>query len=263
MTKSNHPKFGMQLLLGSTMLVLAAVAAASMLGSRSVGATPQTVGMESFGPAQSQPVGFKTLYQFTGASNADGAEPMAGVNVDSDGNLFGTTYYGGNAGCYEQRGYPAGCGTAFKLNPTGRKVDVFSFFGSNGQFPLAGLTRDSSGNLYGTTSEGGPSWPNGDGIVFKIGKTGKETVLYSFTGGADGGVPVAGVVLDAEGNLYGTTEYGGSEPCGAYPGCGTVYKLDLANGQETVLYSFTGGMEGNFPASRLVSDTKGNLYGTT
>jgi uncharacterized repeat protein (TIGR03803 family) len=121
------------------------------------------------------------------------------------------------------------------------------------------LVRDHAGNLYGTTVDGrgGLSVCSGGcGVVYKLGRTGKETVLYSFTGGADGGSSYAGLVRDKAGNLYGTTTGGGIY------GQGTVFKLD-ATDKETVLYCFTGGMDGGTPGARLLRDNAGNLYGTT
>jgi uncharacterized repeat protein (TIGR03803 family) len=119
------------------------------------------------------------------------------------------------------------------------------------------LIRDSAGNLYGTTHQGGAFQL---GTVFKIDLAGVETVLYSFAGGTDGGEPEAGLIQDAAGNLYGTTHYGGGGSCS--DGCGTVFKLDPA-GVETVLYMFTGNPDGGSPLSNLVEDAAGNLYGTT
>jgi uncharacterized repeat protein (TIGR03803 family) len=97
--------------------------------------------------------------------------------------------------------------------------------------------------------------------VFKVNKAGKETVLYSFTDGADGAGPEAGLIRDSAGNLYGTTAYGGGgTACSG--GCGTVFKLDTA-GHETVLHSFAGGTDGALPEADLTQDSAGNLYGTT
>jgi uncharacterized repeat protein (TIGR03803 family) len=110
---------------------------------------------------------------------------------------------------------------------------------------------DKQGNLYGTTELCGSS---GDGIVWKVSKEGKETVLHNFTG-ADGEEAFAGVIMDAEGNLYGTTGYGGSS------GQGVVYKLSKT-GKETVLHSFTGGADGGRPLGGVIMDAKGSLYGT-
>jgi len=133
---------------------------------------------------------------------------------------------------------------------------LYSFAGPpDGQNPYGGVARDNAGNLYGTTLFGGVyDW----GTVFKLSKTGKETVLYSFAGGTDGENPIAGVVGDKAGNLYGTTEGGG---CSS--DCGTVFKVSNA-GKETVLHSFAGGTtDGCEPEGFLLRDQAGNLYGTT
>jgi uncharacterized repeat protein (TIGR03803 family) len=116
---------------------------------------------------------------------------------------------------------------------------------------------DRAGNVYGTTYSGGTA---DAGVVFKVDTSGHETVLYTFTGGADGGSP-NGVILDAAGNLYGTTFGGGAaSQTGAQEG--VVFKVD-PTGQETVLYSFTGLSDGGAPTAGLVHDPAGNLYGTT
>ncbi len=148
------------------------------------------------------------------------------------------------------------------------KESVLYSFQSNGQDaynPQAGLIFDSAGNLYGTTSAGGSG---GDGAVFELSPQSggwSETVLYSFQGGTDGNFPVAGLIFDAAGDLYGTTSYGGSGGC-SY-GCGTVFELSPQSGggwSESVLYSFqSSGADGNDPQASLVFDAAGNLYGTT
>src|SRR5580704_3816247 len=191
------------------------------------------------------------LYSFTGG--ADGANPYAGLIFDAQGNLYGTTVYGGDLTCPL---FQSGCGTVFKLGKHGKETVLHSFTGgADGASPYAGLIFDAQGNLYGTTNKGGAS---GAGVVFKLGKYGKETVLYSFTGGADGANPYAGLIFDAQGNLYGTTNKGGAS------GAGVVFKLGLGkNGKETVLYSFTGGADGANPYAGLIFDAQGNLYGTT
>jgi len=114
------------------------------------------------------------------------------------------------------------------------------------------VIRDSAGNLYGTAG-GGSAYR---GVVFKLNAAGNETVLYSFTGGPDGGNPYAGVIRDPSGHLHGTTAYGGT------PGYGVVFELDTA-GNETVLYSFTGGSDGGSPYAGVIRDSAGNLFGTT
>jgi uncharacterized repeat protein (TIGR03803 family) len=204
--------------------------------------------------ALSQPANAQTLttvHSFAG--NPDGALPTAKVIRDSDGNLYGTTTWGG----------ATNYGTVFKINSQGVETILHMFAGDpDGSVPWAGLVRDAQGNLYGTTTGGGTF---NLGAVFKITKEGKENVLHSFSGSPDGASPWAGLVLDAEGNVYGTTWYGGTGSCKAgsgATGCGTVYKLDV-NGAETVLYSFAAGSDGAFPASDLIRDSQGNLYGTT
>jgi len=140
--------------------------------------------------------------------------------------------------------------------------------GANGNLPLH-LVSDSAGNLYGTTEFGGVSQGDGWGVVFKLtpgsGGSWTETVLYKFTGGTDGGQPVAGVTMDAAGNLYGTTSAGGDPTCTGLGGfCGVVYELSNSGGtwSEKVLHSFTG-PDGVDPQSGVTFDQAGNLYGTT
>jgi uncharacterized repeat protein (TIGR03803 family) len=135
----------------------------------------------------------------------------------------------------------------------------------DGGFPNGGVIVDSKGNIYGTTSEGGTgSCDGGCGTVYKFSPSGKETILYSFTGiNGDGKYPQGELVRDSAGNLYGTTSGGGTSgtACDGY-GCGTVFKLNAA-GQETVLYNFSGGVDGATPEAGVVRDSAGNLYGTT
>jgi uncharacterized repeat protein (TIGR03803 family) len=187
------------------------------------------------------------LYSFTGGS--DGGDPLAGLIMDQAGNLYGTTRFGG-----------LGAGVVFKLDLTGKETVLYSFTGgADGLNPYATLVRDGAGNLYGTTLQGGSF---NLGVVFKLDSTGTETVLHHFTGGADGASPVAGLIQDPAGNLYGTTPYGGDLSVFQGLGCGVVFKLD-PTGKETVLYTFRGGADGCQPRARLVRDPAGNLYGTT
>jgi uncharacterized repeat protein (TIGR03803 family) len=200
------------------------------------------------------------LYTFKGG--IDGAHPGTGaLAADAEGNLYGTTQYGGGGKC------STNCGVVYKLSPTrwAWKEQVLHAFGvtspTDGANPYAGVIVDDAGNVFGTTYYGGDF---GLGTVFKIDPSGAETLLYSFTGGADGGGPQAAVVSDGTGNLYGPTSYGGDLNCPAqYPmGCGTIFKID-ATGMETVVHTFTGyPSDGNDPNSPLVRDKAGNLYGT-
>lgn len=136
--------------------------------------------------------------------------------------------------------------------------DFAYFLAPKGAGPSAGVIRDPSGNLYGTTFSGG-AWDQG--VVFKIDTSGRQTILHSFAGGAQGANPHAGVILDQSGNLYGTTERSASY-CDGCTRNGVVYKLD-ATGVETVLYTFTGGDDGGCPYGDMARDAAGNLYGTT
>jgi uncharacterized repeat protein (TIGR03803 family) len=185
---------------------------------------------------------------------------------DTAGNLFGVTQNGGDntLTCF---GF-TGCGVAFKLAANGKETTLHTFeLGTDGGYPYSTLTMDGSGNLYGTTEYGGDvgngSCPGGCGTVFKIDPAGNETVLHrsDWYNGVDGAVPIGGVVLDAEGNIYGTTSFGGSPTACMTFGCGTVFKLDQA-GNETILYDF-GDLDAGDPWGPLVRAASGNLYGTS
>ena len=204
------------------------------------------------------PLGNETvLYTFTGSYGGSSV-----LVLDPQGNLYGTTASGGT---YD-------FGTVFKVD-AGNQTTLYNFTGAKGDgiTPIGGLVPDGLGNFYGTTDAGGIRTQcsgSGCGTVFRVDAEWNEQVLYSFVGinpyKADGSEPKAGLVLDALGNLYGTTAGGGNRACGVgvtnYGGCGTVFKLD-ATGNETVLYAFTGGADGENPAAGLVMDAQGNLYG--
>jgi uncharacterized repeat protein (TIGR03803 family) len=195
------------------------------------------------------------LHSFNGFP--DGEFPTyAGLLMDASGTFYGTTQYGG----------AAGFGVAYKLDKAGKETVLHSFAGyaaSDGQYPISGLVKDASGNLYGTTEQGGTGCGSpGCGTVYKLSKTGNETILYNFTGTPDGAFPYLGtLLLDKSGNLYGTTQSGGKN---GTPG-GTVFELSKG-GQETVLYSFcsqSGCSDGASPYGGVVIDGSGNFYGTT
>jgi uncharacterized repeat protein (TIGR03803 family) len=206
-------------------------------------------------PAQAK-TKFKVLHTFHGK---DGGSPMGSLVRDSAGNIYGTTIGGGTGKCTTM-----GCGTVFKLKKSGQQVWLYNFQGTNGYNPDAGLLRDGSGNLFGTTVNGGRMTKGcvptgGCGVVFKLDSTGtKETVLYKFTGTSDGDSPESLLVEDAVGNLYGTTVWGGAS------GLGTVFKVDT-NHRETVLHSFAGppdgGGDGAYAYQGVIRDVAGNLYG--
>jgi uncharacterized repeat protein (TIGR03803 family) len=244
------------------------------------------------------------LYSFKGG--ADGANPAARLAKDLAGNLYGTTTAGGT--------YNGG--TVFKLSPAGQETVLYSFgHGADGAIPIAGVTIDGTGKLYGTTSVGGAY---GNGTVFQLtpsNPTWTENILHHFGMGNDGGILYSGLVLDGAGNLYGAATDGGNggengggtifelTPSGGgwtftvlygLPGwgisgsfrdllldasgniyatthcdgndvAGTVYKLTRSGGiwTYTLLYTFTGGSDGLYSFSNLVADKQGNLYGTT
>ena len=198
----------------------------------------------------------QVLHTFAGG--ADGALPQAGLVFDGAGNLYGTTQAGGTA-CKSP-----GCGTVFELTPQGggnwTQTILYGFSGgkdSNG--PTASLVLDASGNLYGTTANGGTKTY---GTVFQLKPQGggvwTEKVLHSFdVDGTDGIEPSAAVTLDATGNVYGITPYGGAN------GYGAIFELAKSTWAETILYSFKGGSDGANPAGGLVFDSSGKLYGAT
>jgi len=195
------------------------------------------------------------LHKFTG--DPDGYFPESLLVGDAAGNLYGTTYVGGN-----------GYGTVFKLDKAGKETILYDFTGgSDGCAPYPGVVRDATGNLYGVTLIGGAGFCNsGYGVVFMVDPSGNETVLHTFSG-SDGANPISVLLFDKQGNLYGMTDNGGtSNACGG--GCGTVFELSPSGGgwSETVLYSFClqSGCADGKPPSRgpLVRDAKGNIYGT-
>lgn len=266
------------------------------------------------GAAQAQT--YTVLHAFT--AGTDGADPTPIIR-DEEGNIYGATKFGGIPSCGADS-----CGTVFKIDSAGNESTLYRFEGgNNGYGPFAGLARDAKGNLYGTTQ--GNGFVGGASVVFKVSPQGQETVLFvagetaqgccldspvaldaqgnvygmsPYGGkpncglaqnnlgcgtlfkitpdgkfkvlhvfkGKDGIQPEGGVVLDAQGNIYGTAVWGGNLKCyypgwgeGAGPGCGTIYKLE-PSGKFTVLHTFTGPHDGSYPLG-LIIDSAGNLYG--
>jgi uncharacterized repeat protein (TIGR03803 family) len=196
------------------------------------------------------PAGKETILHSFPSSQQDGQEPMGGLVMDKEGNLYGTTTSGGFQ-----------FGTVFKIDSSGLETILYTFTGeSDGEFPEATLIMDDAGTLYGTTSLGGSSSSGGCGTVFQLEKGGNFRTLHTFQGAPDGCHPLAGLVRDGDGNLFGTTRQGGLLNCES--GCGTIFKVSKS-GKETVLHRFAGGDGGWFPYAGLLSDSSGNLYGTT
>ena len=203
------------------------------------------------------------LYGFSGGD--DGASPGARVIIGADGTLYGTTSYGGGSRCGGN-----GCGTVFNLQPpvdasTNVLTDwtetvLYQFTGgSDGALPVGDLIFDQSGNIYGVTAGGGSSQ---EGTVYELTPSNgnwTESVVWSFTGGNDGGKPAGGVIFDGAGNLYGTTQVGGSH------GYGSVFQFVPAGSSwsQNTLYSFQNGSDGASPTAGLIFDPSGDLYGTT
>lgn len=214
-----------------------------------------------FGTTSSGGSGFGTVFEVSSGgvetivhtfAATDGANAYGGLIFDDHGNLYGTTVNGG----------ATGDGTVFKITPTGAVTVLHSFIGADGQFPLGTLVQDKSGNFYGVTEGGGIF---GLGTVFKIDASGEETVLYNFSGVPDGNFPFGGLVVDAQGDLYGSTADGGHVTASCSGGCGTVFKLTPA-GKETILYNFCSQAnctDGYHPTGNLTFDAQGNLYGAT
>jgi len=201
-------------------------------------------------PAEAQT--YTVLHAF--GAGTDGAVPGPIIR-DPQGNLYGTTRFGGIPTCGEDT-----CGTVYKIDNVGNETVLYRFQGgTNGSDPIAGLVRDKAGNLYGTTQ--GNGFIGGAAVVFKLNPNGQETSFDIASPNAccfDS--PLA---VDAQGNLYGMSPFGGEPNCGLNSfglGCGTLFKLSPA-GEFTVLHVFSGN-DGMQPEGGVVLDGKGNLYGS-
>jgi len=210
------------------------------------------------------------LYSFCALANcADGYWPESNLLQDWQGNLYGVAVHGGNTTATNcTTTYTYGCGVVYKLDKKGNLTVLYAFTGgTDGNIPQ-GLTMDWAGNLYGITFWGGdlscstPNNPPGCGVVYKVDTKGNFTVLYTFTGGADGAFPTDYLTLDWAGNIYGVTLYYGNLAHCSGCGYGTVFKLDK-KGKLTTLHTFTGLTDGGTAAGPLVLDIWGNLYGAT
>jgi uncharacterized repeat protein (TIGR03803 family) len=230
-------------------------------GGAGIGPSPSAASRAS---AYSTPMQESVVYNFQGGT--DGTNPYGGL-LDKNSEFYGTTFAGG-------AGPSGGYGTVFKVSPAGAESVIYTFQGgTDGLGPQAGLIAGKSGVLYGDTNFGGSTTlcnGHGCGTVFELVPKGSgytERVLYAFQRGTDGGAPVASLLTDKSGAIYGTTIHGGgaNECAPAGIGCGTAFKLSpSASGYtERVIYSFQGGSDGAVPAVALIADSKGVLYGTT
>src|SRR5215471_4413600 len=188
-----------------------------------------------------------TLYSFRGAPDGEG--PTSAVLLDAAGNLYGTTYYGGNS-----KACPTGCGTIYKIDPTGNETVLHDFNQVDGRNPYAGLIMDDSGNFYGTTNGGGTF---DYGTLFKCDSGEVLTVLWSFNVNSSGTPPMGSLLRDPAGNLYGTVAFGGPENAGA------VFKWEIKYNSLRILHSFTRSPDGYGPSAALIRDDAGHFYGTT
>ena len=197
------------------------------------------------------------LHSFNGR---DGSLPIGSLSLDSSGNMYGITLVGGSHHL----------GTVFKVTSSGNgrwsETVLLSFTGSNGSNPEGGVALDTLGDLYGITPFGGKY---SNGVAYRLTSNGNGTytdeVLHSFSGFKDGSQPYGGVVIDSQGNLYGTTSLGGNVRCASPNGCGVVFKLDAkakGSSAETVLHYF-GSADGSAPYAGVTLDAKGNLFGVT
>jgi hypothetical protein len=223
------------------------------------------------------------LYGFNGT---DGSIPVGGAIIDGNGNLYGTTAYGGSGTCL-LFGDNVGCGVVYELSPPTKEGGQWTYTvlynfqgGKDALFPWGNLVFDKSGNLYGATQFGGgkgttcnPYFDGNCGTVFKLShpkqKGGKwtEKILHSFAGGADGATPNGGLVLDSKGALYGTTFIGGYNcPHHSGDGCGTVFELKPPVGKDGVwtekqIHVFQNGSDGAQPSAGVILGANGSVYG--
>ena len=207
-----------------------------------------------------------TAQSFTVLANFNsnnGSQPEASLVQGPDGNLYGTTYYGGANAIGDCQ--PVGCGTVFRVTPDGQLTTLYSFCArrncADGYEPVGALALGTDGNFYGTTASGIDS---GFSTVFRITPGGKLKTLYNFCNQdcADGSQATGGLVQGSDGNFYGTTGGGGVYNTQCPSGCGTVFKI-TPQGVLTTLYSFTGATDGGSPVAGLILGNDGNFYGTT
>lgn len=201
---------------------------------------------------------FTTLHEFAPTKGDSPSTLIEGI----DGNLYGTTAYGGNTTTCNP---PDGCGIVFRMTPDGTVTVLHRFDGTNGEYVGEGLVQGTDGNFYGVETSGGANTCAngiGCGTVFKITPSGVFTVLHNFSG-SDGAEPLTALVQGADGNLYGTTDEGGDTTnCEPPSGCGTFFRI-TPTGTLTTLHNFENTTDGAFPYGTLTLATDGNFYGAT
>jgi uncharacterized repeat protein (TIGR03803 family) len=249
----------------------------ALLGTTFQGGSSKTCGHGCGTVFELTPSGSKysenVIHVFGNNTDADG--PADQLVADSSGNLYGTSLFGGNVtgACKKgPLGLP-GCGTVFKLTPSGSTYSesvIYRFAGSaDGKYPRSSVLLGANGVLYGLTEQGGAKKGSENGTVFELTPKGSrysEKILYSFQGGSDGADPddTPGLVAASGGGFYGTTvNGGGASACAS--GCGTIFKLSPSGSgyTESVLYAFQGGTDGEYPYGSVTVDGKGQLLGPT
>jgi uncharacterized repeat protein (TIGR03803 family) len=195
--------------------------------------------------------GVSILYSFQN-NGKDGVNPAAALVPDGQGNYYGTTKKGG----------AEDSGTIFELSPSGgsswKESIVYSFSSTSCNEPLGSVLLDGSGDIYATTNQGGL---HNNGCVVELKPDGNLHLVYEFQGGSDGANPIGAMVADKKGNLYGTAEFAGAG-CG-FSSCGVVFEVVPTARTETSVYTFKGGSDGGNPATGLIEDSAGDLFGTT
>lgn len=205
--------------------------------------------------AGAQSYTYSAIVDFPPSSQLGPVNPATQLTIDDEGNLYGTSPYGGNYSCSQY-----GCGTVFKVTPAGALSVLHAFSGLDGNQPRAGVTRDAAGNLYGTTVNGGPMTYYG--VLYKIAPDGTETVLYDFPNKPPyGNYPTYGVTLDGKGNFFSYTSFtdGYFNTNG-----GSIYRFTPSSNTFSIRHTFSelgASTTGNGPVGSLIKDKAGNYYG--
>ena len=212
----------------------------------------------------------ETILHNFGSVTSDGHHPIAGLLMDDNGNLFGTTYLGGSSNSCTMQGKPSSCGTVYELSPAAGGTWTYSIIHdfsttNDGYFPVAGLAIGPDGGLYGEGSDG---YEYGKGVLFELIPGANNTWTYKrvhpwgnvHDGRPDGGYPYSTLIFDSLGNMFGTSNVGGT-----HGDLGTVFRFfqNSKGWDEENLHGFGNAPEGSYPESALIIDSQGYLYGTT